>query len=119
MNPTSRPQSRPGRAIGTGRYPHPVRWNRIREGQTGAVRLDGPLPGGIQLAAGFQVVEQGDLIDRIVRLVHVADGAKQRSMVGLDEIVLEQHREDVLADVLRAHTGGQDDRLLLRGDNRA
>ena len=76
-------------------------------------------PSGIQLAAGFQVVEQGDLIDRIVRLVHGADGAEQRTVVGLDEIVLEQHREDVLADVFRSHTGGQDDCFLLRRDDGA
>ena len=74
-------------------------------------------PGRIQLAAGFQVVEQRHLIDRIVRLVHGADGAKQRAMVGLDEIVLEQHREDVLANVLRTHAGRQNNRLLLRGDD--
>ena len=91
-------------------------------GQQGHIGLkhaqDGLLsPCGIQLAAGFQVVEQGDLIDRIVRLVHGADGAEQRPVVGLDEIVLEQHREDVLANVFRPHAGGQDDRLLLRGDD--
>lgn len=90
-------------------------------GQQGHIGLehaqDGLLsPSGIQHAAGFQVVEQGDLIDRIVRLVHGTDGSEQRAMVGLDEIVLDQHREDVLADVLRSHTGRKDYRLLLRGD---
>ena len=76
-------------------------------------------PGCIKPAGGFQVVEQGNLIDRIARLVHGADGAEQRPMVGPDEIVLEQHREDVLANVPRAHAGRQDDRLLPRGDDGA
>lgn len=76
-------------------------------------------PCGIQLSAGFQVVEQGDLIDRIVGLVHGADSLEESAMVGLDEIVLNQHREDVLANVLRSHAGRQDYRLLLRGDDGA
>ena len=93
-------------------------------GQQGHDRFEHSLDGllsarGIQLTVGSQVVEQGYVVNRVVRLVHGADGAEQRTMVRFDEIILEQHRENVLANVLRTHAGCQDNRLLLRGNDGA